>query len=245
MKVKSESEVAQSCLTLSDPMDCSPRGSSVRGIFQARVLEWGAIAFSKNSTDRPNSRLKRNEPMVDRSGKHTYEAQWGKKDKNYWNSLQKRKGLDFPGSPGVKNPPAKAGDADLIPVWDDPRGQGQPGPHHSHSGRCRESLGCGQGSPACCSQSKPVEQETQHRSLNKCELVSSVVSDSLQPQGQKPTRLLCPWDSPGESTGVGCHFLLPGILLTQGLNPGLPHYRQILYRLSHQGSQISTRFQKV
>ena len=46
MKVKSESEVAQSCLTLSDPMDCSPPGSSIHGIFQARVLKWGAIAFS-------------------------------------------------------------------------------------------------------------------------------------------------------------------------------------------------------
>ena len=46
MKVKSESEVAQSCLALSNPMDCSLPGSSVRGIFQARVLEWGAIAFS-------------------------------------------------------------------------------------------------------------------------------------------------------------------------------------------------------
>ena len=48
MKVKSEREVAQSCPTLSDPMDCSPPGSSVRGICQARVLEWGAIAFSEN-----------------------------------------------------------------------------------------------------------------------------------------------------------------------------------------------------
>ena len=46
MKVKSESEVSQSCLTLSDPMDCSLPGSSVHGVFQARVLEWGAIAFS-------------------------------------------------------------------------------------------------------------------------------------------------------------------------------------------------------
>ena len=46
MKVKSESEVAQSCPTLRDPMDCSPPGSSVHGIFQARLLEWGAIAFS-------------------------------------------------------------------------------------------------------------------------------------------------------------------------------------------------------
>ena len=46
MKVKSEGEVAQSCPTHRDPMDCSPPGSSVYGIFQARVLEWGAIAFS-------------------------------------------------------------------------------------------------------------------------------------------------------------------------------------------------------
>ena len=46
MKVKSESEVTQSCATISDPMDCSLPGSSVHGIFQARVLEWGAIAFS-------------------------------------------------------------------------------------------------------------------------------------------------------------------------------------------------------
>ena len=45
MKVKSESEVAQSYPTLSDPMDCSLPGSSIHGIFQARVLEWGAIAF--------------------------------------------------------------------------------------------------------------------------------------------------------------------------------------------------------
>ena len=47
MKVKSEREVAESCPTLSDSMDCSPPGSSVHGIFQARVLEWGAIAFSE------------------------------------------------------------------------------------------------------------------------------------------------------------------------------------------------------
>ena len=46
MKVKSGSEVAQSSLTCSDPMDCSLPGSSIRGILQARVLEWGAIAFS-------------------------------------------------------------------------------------------------------------------------------------------------------------------------------------------------------
>ena len=49
MKVKSESEVSQSCLTLSDPMNCSPPGSSVHGIFQARVLEWGANVFPRVS----------------------------------------------------------------------------------------------------------------------------------------------------------------------------------------------------
>ena len=94
MKVKSESEVTQSCLTLSDPMDRSPPGSSVHGIFQARVLEWGAIAFS--------------------------------------NILH------------------------------------------------------------CC----------------YCCYVASVVSDSVWPHRQQPIRLLGPWDSPGNSTGVGCHCLL-------------------------------------
>ena len=52
MKVKSESEVTQSCPTLCDPMDCSPPGSSVHGIFQARVLEWGATALSGYSTNK-------------------------------------------------------------------------------------------------------------------------------------------------------------------------------------------------
>ena len=50
IKVKSVSEVAQSCPTLSDPMDCSLPGSSVHGVFQARVLEWGAISFSRGSS---------------------------------------------------------------------------------------------------------------------------------------------------------------------------------------------------
>ena len=50
MKVKNESEVTQLCPTLSDPMDCSPPGSSVHGIFQARVLEWATIAFSDEKT---------------------------------------------------------------------------------------------------------------------------------------------------------------------------------------------------
>ena len=53
-------------------------------------------------------------------------------------------------------------------------------------------------------------------------------------------RLLHPWDFPGENTGVGCHFLLQGIFLTQGLNSGLLYYKQTLYHLSHQGVQFSS-----
>ena len=78
----------------------------------------------------------------------------------------------------------------------------------------------------------------------------SVVSDSLRPHGLEPARLLCPWDFPGKSTRVGCHFLLQRIFLTQGLNPGLPHCRQMLYlpggrcftwwQMSHQGSPTNT-----
>ena len=60
---------------------------------------------------------------------------------------------------------------------------------------------------------------------------------TLQPH--EPTRLLCPWDFQGKNTGVGCHFLLQEIFPTQGLNPGLPHCRQMLYLLSHRGSHTS------
>ena len=70
----------------------------------------------------------------------------------------------------------------------------------------------------------------------------SIVSDSLRPYGLQPTRRLHPWDFPGKSTGVGCHFLLQGIFPTQGSNPGLQHCRQILYRLSHQRSRDSPMF---
>ena len=65
----------------------------------------------------------------------------------------------------------------------------------------------------------------------------SVVSDSSQLH-RVQLASLCPWDSPGKNTGVGCHFLLQGIFLTQESNPGLPHCRQILYHLSHQGSPL-------
>ena len=73
-------------------------------------------------------------------------------------------------------------------------------------------------------------------SLHFSKVKGSVVSSSLQPQGLSPAKLLCPWDSPGKGTGVGCHFLLQGTFLTQESNLGLSHCRQTLYHLSHQGN---------
>ena len=63
-----------------------------------------------------------------------------------------------------------------------------------------------------------------HALLSLC----SVVSDSLRPHGLQPARLLCPWNSLELNTEVGCHFLLQGFFLTQGLNPGLLRCRRIL-----------------
>ena len=72
----------------------------------------------------------------------------------------------------------------------------------------------------------------------------SVVSDSLWPHGLQPIRILCPWDSPGKNTGVGCRSLLQGIFPSQGLNPCLLHCGHILYPLSHRGSPKLKRMEK-
>ena len=75
------------------------------------------------------------------------------------------------------------------------------------------------------------------RKQSPCAVLSrSVMSDSLRLHGLQPSRLLCPWDSPGKNTGVGCHVLLQGIFPTQESKPGLPHCKWILYCLSHQGN---------
>ena len=63
----------------------------------------------------------------------------------------------------------------------------------------------------------------------------SVISGSLRPHGLWPTRLLCPWDFPVKNTGVGCHFLLQGIFLTQGSNPHLLHWQRDSLPLSRLG----------
>ena len=74
---------------------------------------------------------------------------------------------------------------------------------------------------------------------SKVKVKSSIVSNSLWSRGLYPIRLLRLWDFPGKNTGVGCHFLLQGIFPTQGQNPCLLPCRQMLYRLSHQGSLLA------
>ena len=69
-------------------------------------------------------------------------------------------------------------------------------------------------------------------------LVAQSCPTLCNPMDCSPARLLRPWDSPGKNTGVDCHFLFQGIFLTQGSNPGLPHCRQTLYLLRHQGSLV-------
>ena len=63
----------------------------------------------------------------------------------------------------------------------------------------------------------------------------------LRPHRLQPARLLCPQNSPGKITGLGCHFLLQGIFPTQELNPGLLHCRQILYQLDYEGTSASNQ----
>ena len=70
-----------------------------------------------------------------------------------------------------------------------------------------------------------------------CVLVAQSCLALCDPMDCSPAKLLCPWNSPGKNIGVGCHFLLQEIFPTQGSNLGLPYCRQMLYHLSHQGSQ--------
>ena len=136
-------------------MDCSLPGFSVHGIFQARVLEWVVISFSRGSS-RPRDRTQVSR-IVDRC---------------------------------------------FYPL--------------SH-----------QGSPF---------QRCPHPNLWSLWIGYLV---------QQKTRLLCPWDFPGKSTVVGCHFLLQEMFPTQGLNPGLPHCRQMLYHLSYQGYKTPHQMSQV
>jgi len=76
---------------------------------------------------------------------------------------------------------------------------------------------------------------------NKYSNNSSKIQVTFQNSVVDLATIVCLWESPGQNTGVGCHFLLQGIFPTQGLNPSLPLCRQILYHLSHQGSPFVSK----
>ena len=88
VKVKSESEVAQSCPTLSHRMDCSPPGSSVHGIFQARVLEWGAIAFSRDAGDSGSIPESGRSPGGGNGNPFQYSCRGNPTDRRAWQAIK-------------------------------------------------------------------------------------------------------------------------------------------------------------
>ena len=136
-------EVAQSCPTLCYPMDCSPPGSAVRGILQARILQWVAMPSSRGSF--PTEGSNRGLPLCRR----------------------------------ILYGLCRQGSCMCVCVY-------------LYMGICMRTRAC------------------------------SIVSDSAIPW-LWPTRLLCPWNFPGKNTGVGCHFLLQRIFLTQVSNSNLLH----------------------
>ena len=129
-----ESEVAQSCPALCDPMDCSPPGFSIHGIFQAWVLEWVAISFSRGSS-RP-SNWTRVSCVADR-----HFTTWTTRESNPVNKLLTHTHTHthrhilitvsrwgFPGDSGVKNAAANAGNVGSLPGWGRPPGAGNGNP---------------------------------------------------------------------------------------------------------------------
>ena len=134
-----------------------------------------------------------------------------------------------PDSTAVKESPCNARDLGSVPGLGRSPGEGK-GYSLQYSGleNSRDSIVYGV--------AKSRTRLSDFHSLTHTSVSLSVVSDSLQPHGLQPTRLLYPWNFPGMNTRVGCHFLPQGIFLIQESNPGLLHCRQILYQLSYEGS---------
>ena len=108
---KSESEVVQSCPTLWDPIDCNLPGSSVHGIFQARILEWVAISFSKGSSP------PRDQTQVSCTAGRLFTVWATRESQDIVSRTQICQVLwGFPGGSMVENPPANAGDTGLFPA---------------------------------------------------------------------------------------------------------------------------------
>ena len=196
---KKESEVAQSCPTLCDPMDCSLSGSSIPGILQAEILEWVAISFSRRSfqprdwTRVPHSSLDsgptlmHDDPILKSSNQshlchvrlvniHGFQVNW------IW--INTIKPL-------------------LLLLLS----------HFSRVQLCVTPYIATHQAPPSLGLSRQEHwsglplPSPMHES-EKWKWSRSVMSDSWRPHGLQPTRLLHPWDFPGKSTGVGCHCLL-------------------------------------
>ena len=234
-------------------MDCNPPGCSVHGILQARILEWVAIPFSR---DLPDPGIKPGSPALQADSLPSEPP------------VKHLKGIIFHQSltmcchgknqicPSLFYSPNLCVSCLVMSDSLPPLGLQPPGP--SATGFSREEywsglpfpssgdhpdLGIEPGSPTLQANSLPFEIQGSPNSPNlgmkvkvKVKSLSRVLT--LRSHGLQSTRLLCLWDFPGKSTEVSCHFLLQGIFLTQGSNPGLLHCRQTLYPLSHQGSQF-------
>ena len=162
------------------PINCSPPGFSVYGIFQARILEWVPSSYS-----------------MDGNGVSCISCT-GMQILYYcaiWDSLA-----------------AAAESLQSCPTLCDPIDSSPPG-----------------SSDPGILQARTLEWVAVSFS-NACKWSRSVVSDSSRPHGLQPTRLLCPWDFPGKSTGVGCHFLLPGLSYHISIPEFLPWDEQMKVR---------------
>ena len=175
------SEVAQSCPTLCDPMDCSLSGSSVHGIFQARVLEWIAVSFSRGSSQ-PRNRSR----VSHIAGR--YFTIWANRE------AQPRLKPQL-NSKMWPNTELEAKEKMLLS-------------HFSHVRLCgTPQMAAHQDAPSMgFSRQEHWSGLPFPSPMHESE--SEVVSDPQQPRGLQPSRLLPPWDFPGKSTGVGCHRLL-------------------------------------
>ena len=181
-------------MSLCNPVDCSPPGSSVHGILQARILEWVAMPSSRGSSP-------------PRDGTHiSCISRW---NLYHWATREAHLLLQLALCLAAQLCPALCDPVDCSPPGSSvhgilqarilewvttlsSRGSSQPRDWTQVSGITGRFFSIWATSVACCC----------------CCEVTSVVSNSVRPHRQQPTRLSHPWDSPGRNTGVGCHFLL-------------------------------------
>ena len=191
--VKVKVLVAQLCSTLCDPMDCSLPGVSVHGIFQARIQEWVAMSFFRESSQSRDwtwvswiaGRLLWS--LGTQQCQAPLALTLGDLGASSSGGAHKSQGLIFQGDAAAAAKSRQSCSTLCDHIDGSPPGSTDPG----------------------ILQAKVLEWVAIAFS-NAWKWSCSVVPDSLQPHGLQPTRLLRPWDFPGKSTGVGCHCLLQG-----------------------------------